>query len=251
MDPSTGGYDPTHFARLFALEDRSFWFRGRSDLINWALDRHFPEARSMLEVGCGTGYVLDRIHLSHPGWRLVGAELLDEGLNLARQRLSAVVQLTQLDAVDMPYTQDFDVVGAFDVIEHIDSDGEALAGMYRALRPGGGLIVTVPQHKWLWSGADVAARHVRRYTKPELHDRLRAAGFEVERILSFVSLLLPVMVASRIFKRQAADVEAELDMPSGLNRALYGVMRLEAALIRAGVTFPAGGSLMAVARRHK
>ena len=249
MNALPGGYDPGHFAQLFALEDRSFWFRGRSDLINWALDRHFPRAGSLLEVGCGNGYVLDRIHRIHPRWQLVGAELLDEGLDIARRRLSPDVELQRLDAVDMPYSEAFDVVGVFDVIEHIGPDSEALAGIYRALRPGGGVIVTVPQHRWLWSGADAAACHVRRYTRRELRAKLTETGFDVERILSFVSLLLPAMVAARCVRRKSGDIEAELDLSAGLNHALYGIMRLEAGLIRAGINFPAGGSLLAIARK--
>jgi SAM-dependent methyltransferase len=249
MNTSSGGYDPAHFARLFELEEKSFWFRGRSDLINWALDRYFPTAGSFLEIGCGNGYVLDRIRRAHPEWRLVGAELFQEGLDLARRRLPQDVELRQLDAVRMPYSGSFDVVGAFDVLEHIGPDDEALAGIFRALRPGGGLVVTVPQHKWLWSDADVAARHVRRYTRDELIARLTAAGFTVERVTSFVSLLLPAMVASRLLGNGGNDVEAELDVPTPVNHLGYATMRVEAALLRSGVGFPAGGSLLAVARR--
>ena len=73
-----GGYDPNHFDRLFELEAASFWFRGRGDLINWALDRYFPAAGSFLELGCGNGYVVDRVRRLHPDWRLVGTELFEE-----------------------------------------------------------------------------------------------------------------------------------------------------------------------------
>lgn len=244
-----GGYDPQHFEKLFALEAASFWFRGRSDLINWALDRNFPAAKSFLELGCGTGYVISRIREVHPDWRLVGTELFEEGLAKARIRMPSGVELRQQDATQSPYDSEFDVVGAFDVIEHVEDAPAVLAGMYKALKPGGGLLVTVPQHKWLWSEADVAAHHVKRYTKRELTDELRAAGFDVSRVASFVSLLLPAMMASRLLKKDAGNVEEELDMATPLNKACYGVMRLESALVRAGLNFPAGGSLLAVARR--
>jgi SAM-dependent methyltransferase len=246
---STGGYDPQHFAQLFELEDASFWFRGRSDLINWALDRNFPTARSFLELGCGTGYVVNRVRQIHPDWRLVGTELFEEGLEKARIRMPEGVELRQLDATQNPYDAEFDVAGAFDVIEHIEDADAVLAGMYKAVRPGGGLLVTVPQHHWLWSEADVAAHHVRRYTKAELRRQIQAAGFELVRVASFVSLLLPAMMASRLLKKDAGNVEEELNMAAPLNKACYAAMRLEGALVRAGVNFPAGGSLLAVARR--
>lgn len=247
--PSRGGYDPSHFARLFELEESSFWFRGRSDLINWALDRNFPAARSFLELGCGNGYVVDRVRRVHPDWRLVGTELFEEGLDKARIRMPSGVELRQLDATRIPYDAEFDVVGAFDVIEHIEDAPAVLAGMYKAVKPGGGLLITVPQHKWLWSQADVWAHHVKRYTKDELREEVEAAGFEVVRIASFVSLLLPAMMASRMVKKDAVNVEEELDMAAPINKACYAVMRLEGALIRAGLNFPAGGSLLAIARR--
>ena len=244
-----GGYDPSHFAKLFELEGSSFWFRGRSDLINWALDRNFPGARSFLELGCGTGYVIDRVRQIHPDWRLVGTELFEEGLAKARIRMPDNVELRQMDATALPYDSEFDVAGAFDVIEHIQDADAVLAGMYKGIKPGGGLLITVPQHRWLWSEADVVAHDVKRYTRGELRDDLSAAGFEVIRIASFVSLLLPAMMASRLLKKDAGNVEEELDMAAPLNKACYAAMRLEGALVKAGVNFPAGGSLLAVARR--
>ncbi|TWD81979.1 2-polyprenyl-3-methyl-5-hydroxy-6-metoxy-1,4-benzoquinol methylase [Kribbella amoyensis] len=248
---TSGGYDPEKFERLFALDAGSFWFRARSDLIGWALDRNFPAARSFLELGCGNGYVIDRVRRDHPDWRLVGTELFEEGLANARIRMPEGVELRQLDATENPYDAEFDVAGAFDVIEHIEDAPAVLAGMFASVRPGGGVLITVPQHKWLWSKADVAAHHVKRYTRRELIGELQDAGFEVLRVTSFVSLLLPAMMASRLVKRDAADVEGELDMAAPLNTACYQVMRAEGALIRAGLNLPAGGSLLAVARRPR
>ena len=147
---------------------------------------------------------------------------------------------------------EFAAVGAFDVIEHIDEDEVALAQMHRALRPRGGLLLTVPQHPWLWSGADDFADHRRRYRRHELVERVRRAGFEVERVTSFVFLLLPAMAASRWIQRlrkREYDPMSERRLPRVLDRAMWGVLKAETALIRAGISFPAGGSLLLVARR--
>jgi SAM-dependent methyltransferase len=243
-----GGYDPATFEKLFALEANSFWYRARSDLINWALDRYFPAASSFLELGCGNGYVLDRVRQQHPDWKLVGTELFEEGLVNARVRMPEV-ELRQLDATQNPYDAEFDVAGAFDVIEHVEDAPSVLKGMFQSVRPGGGVLITVPQHQWLWSAADVAAHHVKRYSRRELIAELRAAGFEPLRVTSFVSLLLPAMMAARLTKKETADVEGELGMAAPLNAACLAVMRVESVLIRAGLRLPAGGSLLAVARR--
>jgi SAM-dependent methyltransferase len=244
-------FDPSYFASLAAAEKDHFWFRARNRLLVWALERYFPNAASFLEVGCGTGFVLTGIRDAFPDLRLVGGEYYGAGLPFAHERLPGV-ELTQLDARELPFEDEFDVVGAFDVIEHIDEDERVLAEIARALRPGGGLLLTVPQHPWLWSHADDRAMHKRRYRRAELVDKARGAGFEVLRATSFVSLLLPVMTASRVLarRRDTADCDpmAEFEIPSALNRAFEAVLGLERALIRAGVSLPVGGSLLLIAR---
>lgn len=96
----------------------------------------------------------------------------------------------------------FDVVGAFDLIEHIADDEVALRAIHRAVRDGGGVVIAVPQHPWLWSQTDVIAHHVRRYRRGELEDKIRRAGFRVAFSGSFTCLLLPLMVTGRMLARQ-------------------------------------------------
>jgi SAM-dependent methyltransferase len=248
---SGGGYDPAHFDKLFALEAGHFWFRSRNRLIAWSLTRHFPRARSFCEIGCGTGYVLTAVREALPTVDLSGSEVYVDGLPFAQQRAPGA-RLMQMDARQIPFAEEFDVMGAFDVIEHIEDDGAVLAQMHRALKPGGGIVLTVPQHRWLWSWMDDAAHHVRRYGARELREKVMAAGFRVERLTSFVSLLLPAMMASRL-ARSRSEVEsnpyAEFRIAASMNRLLEAALGIERALIRAGVSFPAGGSLLLVARK--
>jgi SAM-dependent methyltransferase len=243
------GYDAELFDRLGALEETSFWFRGRNSVIAWALDRWFRGARSYLEAGCGTGYVLSAIVRARPGMEAVGAELFAEGLRLARSRLEGV-PLVQVDVRSLDIEEAFDVVGMFDVLEHIDRDEDALRALLRALRPGGGLLVTVPQHPWLWSEADEYAGHVRRYTRRELTRRLRAAGFEFVWATSFVTLLLPFMAISRrLSRRHSYSLERELSLPRTVDRLFERSLDLERLLIARRFSLPVGGSLLVVARR--
>lgn len=247
--PGKGGYDANLFRELAGTE-RSFWYRARNRLIV-QLVRALPATGDrFLEVGCGSGEVL-RALARDAGLRVTGGELFPEGLELARHRVPEA-ELVQLDAREMPFEEEFDFVGAFDVIEHIDDDLGVLRGMYGALRPGGHLIVTVPQHRWLWSEADELAKHVRRYRRGELVKTVRDAGFETLRTTSFVSFLLPLMVLSRWgrrLSRKPYDPAVELVPPEPVNRALERVLDLERALIARGVNLPAGGSLVLVARR--
>src|SRR4051812_36159680 len=76
---SAEGFEPAAFARLADVEPRSFWFRARNPLIVELVRRCFPTAASALEVGCGTGYVLQALH-ERCGLRVTGTELHPEGL---------------------------------------------------------------------------------------------------------------------------------------------------------------------------
>jgi SAM-dependent methyltransferase len=245
------GYDPAHFSALAELEARNFWFRSRNRLIVWALGRYFPGARRFLEVGCGTGFVLSGVAEACPGLETTGSEVAIEGLGFAARRIPAA-RLIQMDARRIPFRGEFDVAGAFDVIEHIEDDRAVLEALRGALVPGGGLLLTVPQHPFLWSEYDVRAHHVRRYRAAELRDRLAEAGFEVVRMMSFVTLLLPLMMVSRLAsKKPGADYDplAELRIAPWLNWMLEKTLDVERLLIQAGLSFPAGGSLLAVAKR--
>jgi SAM-dependent methyltransferase len=247
---SSRGFKSEAFQELAKLETDNFWFQARNHLILWALRRHYPKMKRYLEIGCGTGFVLRSVRSSYPKASLAGSEILSAGLSFAFQRVPGA-ELIQMDARQIPYSNEFDVIGAFDVLEHIEEDMNVLFEINRALVIGGGLFITVPQHLWLWSGADEVACHVRRYQIGELRSKLERIGFRVEFETSFVSLLLPVMFALRFFKKVTSleDAVAELQLPKIINRTFSVVMTLERGLIKAGLRFPFGGSSLLVARK--
>jgi SAM-dependent methyltransferase len=245
------GFEPEAFDRLALLEQASFWFRSRNDLLIWSMRRYFPRAQSLLEIGCGTGFVLNGLDMALPELRVAGAELHAAGLQYASRRLAGV-DLFQFDARSIPFAEEFDVIGAFDVLEHIDEDEQVLAEMRAAVRPGGGVLVTVPQHPWLWSASDDYAKHQRRYRRSELLRKVTAAGFTVRRITSFVSLLLPAMIASRMgswMTSRAYDPGAEHAAAQRASKLLEHIGTFERSLITRGVDLPVGGSLLLVASR--
>ena len=246
------GFAEEFFAELARLEQNHFWFESRNRLLLWALRRFFPNAGRLLEIGCGTGFVLTGIRARFPELCLAGSEIFATGLTFASTRLPGI-DLFQMDARAVPFEREFDVVGAFDVLEHIEEDELVLREMYRAVRPGGGIVITVPQHRALWSALDDFSCHKRRYTRSELVRKTVAAGFEIVYTSSFVSILLPLQYMSRWRKRSGReagfDPHAELKMGSGLNRLLLTMMNLERTVIERGVRLPVGGSLLLVAKR--
>ena len=230
--------------------DTHFWFVARQRLIVWALQRYFPEARTFCDFGCGGGGVLKAIHERCSQLKLTGADALAQGLTRARQRAPSA-EFVQLDLRRIPFDGEFDAAGIFDVLEHLDDDVAALEMLRSAIVAGGGLLITVPQHQFLWSAMDEFSHHRRRYHRRELVDKVRRAGFRIEYVTSFMTLLLPALLIARVGKRDPATLEpaAELRIGPGVNRVLSAICAIEFEAIRLGWSLPAGGSLLAVARR--
>lgn len=241
--------DPALFERLARWENDNFWFVPRNRLITGLLNRYFPTAETIMEIGCGNGFVLSAISALKPWRRLVASELHPQALLTARSRLGCCTEFVQMDARAIPVADAFDVIGAFDVLEHIEDDTGVLAAMHRALRPGGGVVLSVPQHPWLWSGTDEAAHHKRRYERCELKNKVQAAGFRVLFSGSYTALLLPIMMVSRITGK-TETLEREFEISPLANSVLKAIQNAEVMLTLVGFRFPAGGSRVVVAVKN-
>lgn len=243
-----GGFEANYFSDLARLEEDNFWFRARNGIILWALNQYFPRFESFLEIGCGTGYVLSEIVKHFPNATLFGSEIFTEGLSFAAARIPQI-HLMQMDARDIPFYEEFDVIGAFDVLEHIKEDGVVLSQVHQALKPKGVMVLTVPQHAWLWSSVDEYSFHERRYAAIEIHKMVREAGFRIVRSTSFVTTLLPAMMISRLWQKRHSknfDSTAELQIPRALNSIFVRMLALELSAIKAGINLPLGGSRLVV-----
>jgi SAM-dependent methyltransferase len=204
-----------------------------------------------LEVGCGTGYVLQGLHAASQDIQFVGGELYPEALPYASARLQDA-QLLQFDARLTPFEEEFDAVGAFDVLEHVVEDEVVLAEIHRAMKPGGLLMITVPQHTQLWTEADTHAHHVRRYERSDIEAKIALSGFRIVRSTSFNFILMPLMLVARLLRRRKRLQQLmpdELSIGKRLGKVLEFCMSMESALIRWGLSFPWGGSRLVVAVR--
>ena len=247
---STESFDPALFPKLAALEATHFWFVARNKLIVGLVNRFVPSASTFLEIGCGNGAVLAAVSGARQWQRLVGSDLHPSALMNARRR-APNAEFIQLDATRILAENVFDLIGAFDVLEHIVDDEAVLRGLRRAVVPGGGVVIAVPQHPWLWGEEDEMAHHVRRYRRGELETKLERCGFDVLFSASFVSLLLPLMAANRMFHRphgKDAELGPGLEIGPTANRILSSVLLAEVSLTLAGLRWPLGGSRVVVAR---
>ena len=248
-------YPTGHFDRLFLLEENNFWFKSRNRIIECLFSKYLgrKDRKKILEIGCGTGFVLKGLS-RFTNLELYGAELYIEGLKFAKKRLPEA-EFIQLDAKDIPYEAYFDAVGAFDVLEHIDEDILIMKNVNKSLRSKGLFFITVPQHKWLWSGQDETAYHKRRYSRKEMFEKLKLSGFSIEFISSYIFLLLPIMFLSRLKMKLAKQKSKkeysydELLVHPLINKALDLIIRFDELLIKFGVSIPCGGSMAVVARK--
>jgi SAM-dependent methyltransferase len=239
------------------IERRHWWFVARRRIVASVLRRMFPPAedRRILDVGCGTGGMLDM--LTEFGSVVCGMDMSEQAIEYCRHRgLAERVQLYCGALPDdmPPSTAAWDVITAFDVIEHLDDDEKTLRDVFSVLAPGGTFVVTVPAFEFLWGPHDDLNHHRRRYTSAMLRGRLQRAGFEMERLTYFNSILFPAIAAVRVGRRALArgrqrEPKSDFTMPPKVvNGALTSLFAGEAiALSR--MSLPVGVSLLAVARK--
>ncbi|MGI9252341.1 MAG: class I SAM-dependent methyltransferase, partial [Thermomicrobiales bacterium] len=228
-------YDPAFFDHLARIEERHAWFRVRNrvvaDLVA-QLGAGQSDGFRVLDVGCGAGAMLGAIERACPGATITGLDRLPEGLRHARTRTRA--DLVVGDAMRPPFRSAFDVIGMFDVLEHLPDDVAALRAQRQALAPGGRLMLTVPDDPALWSYFDVAARHVRRYTEASLTAALHDGGYRIEYLTPMMAALAPLLKGYRRFAagrasmgRELAATTQDLQVIPGINGLMLQVLGRE------------------------
>ena len=234
-----------------AVDEHHWWYRGRRRVIRAELDLlPLPADARILDAGCGSGRTL--VELAGYGGEVSGIELNDDAAELARRRGLGDVHVGRLE--ELPWDDGaFDLITCLDVIEHVPDDVTALVELRRVARPGGWLLVTVPAYQALWSRHDEANHHFRRYSRSMLRGAARSAGWQIERVSSFNSLLLAPAAAVRLAQRRMGARNGhsnDLDLgPAWLNDVLERPLALEASWLARGRTLPLGLSLLAVLRR--
>jgi SAM-dependent methyltransferase len=236
------------YEQMAKLDGSHWWFTARRRILDGLIERVVrpPIDARILELGAGTGHNLAM--LSRFG--TVEASELDPGAReLASERLGREVKEAALPDLSMFPADSYDLIALLDVLEHVTDDKGSLAAIKTRLKPGAALLLTVPANPWMWSAHDVAHHHHRRYRKGEIEKLAREAGFEIELLSPFNSLLFPPIAAVRILGKLTGKDDSDDAMPGTLvNKTLDTVFGLERSLI-GRVPMPFGVSLVAVLRR--
>ena len=217
-----------------------WWYRARSSLLEAALGRYLGTPRRMLDVGSADG---PSVAWMRGGHQRVAIDVDPRGLVPGDVCASALA---------LPFRDGaFDLVGAFDVVEHCEPEEQALGELARVLEPGGRLLLSVPAYQWAWSDHDVRAGHYRRYTRPRLLAAVQAAGFEVDRCTYGFAGVFPMFAAERGARRLRRTSPSSDSLPqvSPLqDRVLMGLSRAEARLLPRR-DLPFGSSVFLAARK--
>ena len=136
------------------------------------------QPRSVLELGMGQGALGARLE---EGRRYVGVEPDDSSRAVAEGRLTPAATVLD-DLAALPATERFDLVCAFEVLEHIEDDGDALRRWAERIDADGRMLLSVPAHQHRYGPADELVGHYRRYSRRDLEAVLRRADLDPVRI---------------------------------------------------------------------
>lgn len=221
----------------------------RNDLIRFCRQRFVsaPANATSLDIGCEMG----QANVEAGVETLTRADLHLPNLEMCRSLGAQRLVNCRGEALPLA-TASHDLVYCSDVLEHIRDDLAAMQEIARVLKPGGYLLATVPAFGVLWSAHDEALHHCRRYSRLELSDKLKAAGFQIERLsCALFFLFFPAVVVRFIenfTKRGTAPATSRPATPGWLNALLIRWHRLETALMHY-VSWPVGISIVVVARK--
>jgi SAM-dependent methyltransferase len=224
-----------------------WWYRARSELLEAVLGPHLGTPERTLDVGSADG---PSVGWMKRGQLRVMLDLFPDGLVPGEGVCGSATQLPFAD-------RSFDVVAAFDVVEHCLDDHRAVSELARVLVPGGRLLLSVPAYSWAWSDHDVQAGHHRRYTRPQLVRLVEGAGLSVERATYAFGAVFPFFVAERVQRRlrrsdreRSAPGSRLTPVPPVLDRILVNLCRVDRRVLRAR-DLPFGSSVFLAATKHR
>lgn len=245
--------EPDEYDRMDRVEDAMWWYRAlHARVIDAVRLNPGKPGLPLLDAGCGTGGLLRRLAEGLPGRALAGIDVSEKAVRRARRKVpGAAVAVGSIAA--LPFADGrFGAVVSCDVLCHrLVDERAALAEIRRVLAPGGVVVLNLPAHRWLHSAHDRRVHNARRYERAELRRLLEEADLRPLSLGFWNSLLLPLMVIQRkLLARGRTQEESDVAAFSPpIDATFRAVTDAEAALSRLGLRFPAGGSLLAVARR--
>lgn len=244
------------YHKMHALERQYWWFQGRRKVILDILrnhTKHNAQADSarpvIVDIGCGTGMLMEDLQVMG---KATGLDFSMVALEYCKNR--GINNLGRADVRHIPIQDNsVDIITALDLIEHIEDDHGLMREFQRILKPGGIAVMSVPAHKKLWSGHDVALHHFRRYEKPEFRSLIEEAGLTPRKYTyGMATAYLPAVMVRNLKKLASrpttTNTTDEFPIPAWLNGLLKKSVEAESLWLRRW-NLPIGLSLLCVAEK--
>jgi len=248
--------DKSAYRTYYKLEKSHFWRIAKRELIidhvAQLLSAKAKNTRCrILDIGGSCSLISRR--LSRFGV-VVSIEPDKETVSFARKNLKVDCRVGDLPNNLPEFTNQFELITLFDVLEHVEEEHESLQTIHGLLSDDGNLVLTVPAYQWLWSDHDVALHHKRRYTTKRLRTALEKAGFEIQTMTYYTTLLFPIAAVVRLLnkikpKPYDHQPEYKVKVPNPIINFLFGcVMKFEKILLKF-MNMPFGLSIICVCKK--
>jgi len=235
------------YAQMADKEKNYWWHIGRLEIIRTYLQKFNPDSKDLkiLNIGCGTG---GTINLLQAYGDVDNVDISDEAIKYMNQ--NGYKNIIKVKDIRLPFKENtYDVIAAFDVLEHIEEQDLALKEWHRVLKKNGKIFITVPAYQWLWSEHDRSLQHKRRYTKRKLLTVVKTAGLDCDRISYAIVFSLPFIVVflflNRLMHKKTTPESSYVGLPKLLNKLFIYFLCLEAKAHKI-ISFPFGASVVGV-----
>jgi len=248
-------FTPEMQDNLFDIEDKSWWFQFRGNLIKTTAKKFFDSHTTIYDIGGGNGYTT--AILQDEEYEVVLLEpAVSACLNAQKRGIKNIVHgtLNEDDFLD----HSLENICMLDVLEHIEHDEDFLKLIEKKISPEGKILITVPAYKFLWSKEDVEAGHFRRYTIKQLKKKFEKSGFEIlYATYFFLFLPVPVFLFRTLpsllgFAKRGVEKnkkEHRINEKSLTTKLLNRIMKFEMKQISKNKRIPFGGSCLIVAKK--
>lgn len=240
------------YAIMDEVEGSHWWFVGRRAILESFLKQIIQDLKSgiqnpkILDVGCGTGA---NIQMLAQYGEAEGVDVSDDALEFCRQKgLNAQKGLAET----LPYADEtFDITTALDVVEHLEDDIAGLKEMFRVTKRGGYSLIFVPAFMWLWGVQDDISNHQIRYTKDQIVERLKAAGYSIERATyANWTFFGPILAGRTIMRLTGIKPESENNITVSALNGVFGKLFGAERFWLQNFNFPFGVSIVVVAKKN-
>ena len=245
--------DKAYFKEYYNLERKNWWFTVRRKILSERIDHilQHPEGISSLNVGAATGTTSDMLTAFG---KVMSVEYDEDCCKFTESFLSTPI--IQGSITELPFdNESFDLVCAFDVIEHVADDQKAVEELYRVCKTGGYIALTVPAYQFLWGPHDVVNQHFRRYTMKVLTALLATHSGTIVYKTYYNSILFIPIAIFRLLTRLANIFRKKKEIPASSDHEVFGtdgffnsilasLFSIDYYLLKLGIRFPAGVSVI-------